>query len=548
MNKAYCTIVTHDHLHFALALNSSLLAFNTNIQFKVLVADQAADGPLISSRYPNVQIFNASELCITDIAKTLYNKYAKGSMDRFRWSMKPVFINYLLTQGYEQVFFLDPDTFFFSSFDLLSDELAGNSVLLTPHWRASNPKKDPNNFAVLQTMGLFNAGFVGASKSGMKAMTWWADTCAFRCEKRPDKGFYDDQGYLNLMPIYFENVQILRHRGCNIANWNQVECQRVQMADGNLKINGLWDIIFIHFTISTIHGIKTGQDVLLRPYLKKYLSILEKFKVEVKALLAANHNQTKPALPVVTETVIKPDGQNFVYPRLIATSIDIYHIRVSILTTLKAMRSSLHGTLLDVGCGQMPYKSLLTSPPSRVTQYIGLDFKDNPIHDNQPDITWQDGKIPIPESVIDCAIATEVFEHCPDPEAVMHEIFRVFKPGGLLFFTVPFLWPLHEVPYDQYRYTPFALRRHLDNCGFSDITIKAMGGWDASLAQMLGLWVRRRKMNRWPKGILSILFMPVIYMLFKNDKKSGHSFQESSMLTGIFGTARKSPMKCSTCS
>jgi len=93
---------------------------------------------------------------------------------------------------------------------------------------------------------------------------------------------------------------------------------------------------------------------------------------------------------------------------------------------------------------------------------------------------------------IEDSIATEVFEHCPDPEIVMKEIWRVLKLGGILFFTVPFLWNLHETPYDEYRYTPFALKRHLTQSGFTEIEIKAMGGWDAALAQMLGLWVRRR--------------------------------------------------------
>jgi SAM-dependent methyltransferase len=238
---------------------------------------------------------------------------------------------------------------------------------------------------------------------------------------------------------------------------------------------------------------------------------------------------------------MKTDSGNnsFIQPRLSLGELDVYFVRRSILNELKTHIKAFQGTLLDVGCGQMPYKRLLTSGPSRVTQYIGLDLANNPIHKNHPDITWQDGKIPLADGSVDCAIATEVFEHCPDLQAIMHEIYRVLKPGGLLFFTVPFFWPLHEVPYDEYRYTPFALERHLAASGFVGNELNPLGGWDASLAQMLGLWVRRRPMKKWKRRILTCILMPLIYGIHQMDKRLLPKFQESTMITGLSGTARK---------
>ncbi len=101
-----------------------------------------------------------------------------------------------------------------------------------------------------------------------------------------------------------------------------------------------------------------------------------------------------------------------------------------------------------------------------MSRYIGLDLENNPIYENRPDITWKGNTIPLDDGSIDCAICTEVLEHLPDPEAVLSEIHRVLKPDGLVFISVPFLWPLHDVPYDEYRYTPFSLRRHLTASGF----------------------------------------------------------------------------------
>jgi SAM-dependent methyltransferase len=229
-------------------------------------------------------------------------------------------------------------------------------------------------------------------------------------------------------------------------------------------------------------------------------------------------------------------------PRCSLGTLDIFYIRQSILSALKRELANFSGTLLDVGCGYMPYKPLLLSPLTKVDRYLGLDLEKNEIYENRPDLVWDGNKIPLPDCMVECAIATEIFEHCPDPELTMSEIYRVLKPGGIMFFTVPFLWPLHDVPYDEYRYTPFSLKRHLGNSGFESIELKALGGWDASLAQMMGLWVRRRlsfsRKQRILRAILSPLVLPVVWLLTRLDT-CPQNFSESSMITGIAGTVRK---------
>lgn len=238
---------------------------------------------------------------------------------------------------------------------------------------------------------------------------------------------------------------------------------------------------------------------------------------------------------------------NYTRPKLALATMDIFIHRRSILKALKEVLPLLSGTVIDIGCGQMPYREIVLSS-QKVKKYIGLDLAKNDIYKNKPDFTWDGKTIPMSDSSIDCAMATELFEHCPESEVVMMEISRVLRPGGQLFFTVPFLWPLHDVPYDQYRFTPFSLERHLAGAGFHEVRLGALGGWNEALAQMIGLYVRRKPMPFYARLFLSTLVFPLVFLLSRTDAvdqqlwgpgemKAG--FPESQMITGIWGTAYK---------
>ena len=97
--------------------------------------------------------------------------------------------------------------------------------------------------------------------------------------------------------------------------------------------------------------------------------------------------------------------------------------------------SSLQSAVLDVGCGRMPYKSVILAPPSKASRYIGLDLAGNTF--GKPDIEWDGTTIPLADNSVSGVIATEVLDDCPDVANVLREIFRVLEPGGLFFLTAP---------------------------------------------------------------------------------------------------------------
>ena len=233
-------------------------------------------------------------------------------------------------------------------------------------------------------------------------------------------------------------------------------------------------------------------------------------------------------------------NSDFTNLKITKNNLDVYQIRVKIFNFIKSSLSLFSGKILDVGCGKMPYKKYILEN-SKVTEYIGLDIDDALIYDKKikPDYTWDGTRMPFENNTFESAIGTEVLEHCPNPEIILKEIYRVLKPGGVFLFTVPFLWNLHEVPHDEYRYTPFSLERHLKNSGFRDVTIKATGGWHASMAQMLGLWVRRSPMRHIKRQLLSWLVKPAIKYLITLDKPEKVQFKNGQMITGLSGFVKK---------
>ncbi|WP_333504442.1 TylF/MycF/NovP-related O-methyltransferase [Nitratidesulfovibrio sp. 1201_IL3209] len=232
-----------------------------------------------------------------------------------------------------------------------------------------------------------------------------------------------------------------------------------------------------------------------------------------------------------------PDPNAFLDPRLEPGFMDIYLVRTAILNRLDQAILSFSGTLLDVGCGQMPYREHILSRKPAVTRYVGLDFATGKYADRrQPDLTWDGTVIPLPDASVDCAMTTEVLEHCPEPLAVLREIRRVLVPGGSLFFTTPFLWPIHDAPHDHHRLTPFAMQRLLVEAGFEEVRVEAMGGWNAALAQMIGLWLRRAPMPDETRRQLTSDLFPFYEELARTDVVPD-DFQRNPMITGLSGTA-----------
>lgn len=69
----------------------------------------------------------------------------------------------------------------------------------------------------------------------------------------------------------------------------------------------------------------------------------------------------------------------------------------------------------------------------------------------------------------------EVFEHLPQPFEAAKALYALLKPGGILFWSAPFLARTHAVPYDYFRYTADGARQLFTDAGFVVDTLQKVG-------------------------------------------------------------------------
>ena len=94
-------------------------------------------------------------------------------------------------------------------------------------------------------------------------------------------------------------------------------------------------------------------------------------------------------------------------------------------------------------------------------------------------------RLPYKNGSFDKIICNQVLEHVDRPDDVLGELVRVLSPGGRLFLSVPFVWHLHQEPYDRFRFSLHALQYLLGKHALTVDLIQPMGGYFSVLRYVL---------------------------------------------------------------
>ncbi|MFT4061219.1 MAG: hypothetical protein QM642_02560 [Edaphocola sp.] len=165
-------------------------------------------------------------------------------------AVKPFYLLYLLGRFKEETkfFYFDPDIMLFDSLKKLEDDMEKSDILLTPH--ICTPIEDnhtPKELHIKKT-GLYNLGFLGIKRSEntIQMLEWWANRLRFQCYIDFSRGLFVDQLWMDLVPLYFQDVLVSKYPGYNMAHWNLHERSLSKIGD-RYKVNGE-DLVFYHFS------------------------------------------------------------------------------------------------------------------------------------------------------------------------------------------------------------------------------------------------------------------------------------------------------------
>ena len=270
-----CTIIAKNYIAFARTLCDSFLDLHPEGTCYVLFIDDTEG--FLDTASERFKAHHLHELAIPD-QKNFCFKY---TITELSTAVKPYYLRYLLeTAKLGKILYLDPDILLLHRLDKLFESLDQANVLLTPHLDTDFPEDGgfPDDGHILKS-GIFNLGFIGVrhDENVSRFLRWWEDKLYDKCVIDHARGYFVDQRFIDLAYILFDNMQIVRDTGYNVAYWN-LHSREVEFREGKWTCNGA-PLYFYHFSNyrpdqpESLSGFQNRIRLSDRPFLKMLYSL-----------------------------------------------------------------------------------------------------------------------------------------------------------------------------------------------------------------------------------------------------------------------------------
>jgi hypothetical protein len=199
----------------------SLAAFHPGMKTWLFIVDEPAAGIDYSFFEPAEIIFvNGS------IVEGFGDMLSRYNIIELNTAVRPHIIQYLAQQdpSIEKLLYLDPDLCIYGELEHAIQTLDTAELLITPHFIEPVPIDGKSPFENLAlNYGTFNMGFFGLRPrtENMQAfLRWWQRRTSLFGHIDPANGYFTDQIWFNLAPVFFDKVETCKHPGYNMAAWN----------------------------------------------------------------------------------------------------------------------------------------------------------------------------------------------------------------------------------------------------------------------------------------------------------------------------------------
>jgi hypothetical protein len=240
---AVVTIAAKNYLSFVRVLANSSLLHHPNVPFYLFLSDEV-DGYFDPEVEP-FRLLRRSDLDGAEFQRLHLHYDCKEAAT----ASKPHVLSHLLDLGFEQVVFLDPDILILSGLEQRFARVGEHAVVLIPHLIAplSGESAAARELVILQS-GVYNGGCIGVSSrpAARSFLAWWKKRVGEHCRHDVARGVFFDQRWLDLAPVFFRDVGILRNPGYDVAYWNLPE-RKVEIDGTAVTVDGE-PCGFFHFT------------------------------------------------------------------------------------------------------------------------------------------------------------------------------------------------------------------------------------------------------------------------------------------------------------
>jgi SAM-dependent methyltransferase len=141
---------------------------------------------------------------------------------------------------------------------------------------------------------------------------------------------------------------------------------------------------------------------------------------------------------------------------------------IKFLNDINSM-GSVEKTLVDVGCGKMPYKRILSN-----WTYVGIDNVTE--SDATPDLYGDLTNLPLRDKECDLLLTVWVLDDVFQLDKAFKEMERVLKDDGMICLIENQSTNLHNHPYDYFRFSPSAIERLGKENGLTVVEVRSYGG------------------------------------------------------------------------